>query len=393
MKILQIYNEYRSLYGGEDVVVDKTSAVIEKSGNEALMFRRSSRGMDESWAQKFRAFANGIYSKSAYRDLSALLRDERPDVVHAHNIYPMLSPSVLVACREANIPVVLSLHNYVLTCPTVMHLSHGRICESCRGGREYFCILKNCRSNIVESMAYGVRSASARKFGFFHEYVDRFIALSEFARTRLAEEGFDSRRIEVLPNMVSIPHAATDPAVGRYVAYVGRMSPEKGVGVLLDAAAKLPDTRFRLAGDGPLIEELRTRATANVEFVGRLRYEETAEFFRGARMLVIPSICYEMCPLVISEAMSHGLPVISSRIGGLPELVKEGITGRLFEPGDSTELAMQITQLWDDPAACVRLGEAGRVKAIREYGEETYSERLMSLYEVVAQRGAGATPL
>ncbi len=126
MKILQLYNQYRSMFGGEDVVVEATAAIIEKSGSQALLFQRSSRGMDESWTQKLQTVANGFYSRSAHRDLSALLRDERPDVVHAHNLYPMLSPSVLVACREVRIPVVLSLHNYVLTCPTPMHLNRGK---------------------------------------------------------------------------------------------------------------------------------------------------------------------------------------------------------------------------------------------------------------------------
>ncbi len=392
MKILQLYNQYRTMFGGEDVVVETTAAVIEKSGSQALLFQRSSKGMDEGLMRKARVFASGIYNRSSYRDLSALLRNERPDVVHAHNLYPMLSPSVLVACREVRVPVVLSLHNYVLTCPTTMHLSQGKVCESCRDDREYFCILKNCRGDLLESAAYALRSASARKLGFFHEYVDRFVALSGFAMQGLVEKGFDPSRITVLPNMVSIPHSASDPGSGRYVAFAGRMRGEKGVEVLLKAAAQLPGIPFRLAGDGPLFDELVAQAPDNVEFVGRLSHEETAQFYRGARMLVIPSLWYEMCPLVVSESMSHGLPVLASRIGGLPELVNEDVTGRFFEPGNAQELARQVSALWEDPAACVRMGKAGRAKVIREYGEAAYSERLMSLYEEVALSGSGGRP-
>lgn len=386
MKVLQLYNEYRSMFGGEDVVVEKTAAMIEKSGNEALMFRRSSRGIDESMWLKIRAFASGIYSRSAQRDLSAVLLSERPDVVHAHNLYPLLSPSVLIACHEARIPVVMSLHNFVLTCPTVMHLSHGKVCESCRGGREYSCVLKNCRGDVLESAAYALRSASARRAGTFHQHVDRFIVLSRFARDGLVQEGFAADRITVLPNSVAAPHEAADPSQGRYVAFAGRMSKEKGVSVLLDAAAELPDIPFRLAGDGPLLNELSARATPNVEFVGRLRHEETAEFYRGARMLVVPSVWYEMCPLVVSEAMSLGIPVVSSRIGGLPELVEEDVNGKLFEPGDSSSLRRIVAALWSDSARCSRLGSAGRANAIRDHGEASYQERLISIYREVIRR-------
>jgi glycosyltransferase involved in cell wall biosynthesis len=394
MKVLQLYNRYRSEFGGEDAVVEATAALIEKRGGEALLFERSSRGLDESLGGKLRAFASGLYNPTSRRELASLLQTDRPDVVHAHNLYPLLSPSVLVACREARIPVVLSLHNYVLTCPTTNHLSHGQACDRCSGGREVQCVLRNCRGNLLESTAYALRSASARKLGFFHDLVDRYLALSEFARDKLVAAGFDADRIEVLPNSVAIPHesAAADPTVGRYVAFAGRMSHEKGVEVLLEAAAALPDTPFHLAGDGPLLDRLSAAAPSNVKFLGRLSKEETAAHYRGARMLVLPSTCFEMCPLVISEAMSHGLPVLASRIGGLPELIDENETGHLFEPGDAKALAERVANLWQDPAECARLGRAGRAKAIREYGESPYGDRLMSLYAEVARRGAGVAP-
>ncbi len=392
MKVLQLYNQYRSKFGGEDVVVESTRAIIEKNGGEALLFQRSSRGMDESLSGKFRAFANGFYSPSSRRDLDAVLREERPHVVHAHNLYPMLSPSVLLACRERRIPVVLSLHNYSLSCPTSAHLSSGKTCDRCLNGREYFCVLKNCRKNIFESTAYALRSASARKFGFFRNYVDRYIALSQFARERLVNNGFEAARIRVLPNMVSIPHEACDPSRGGYVAFAGRMVEEKGVETLLDAARALPEVPFRLAGDGPRYDSLRARAAtlSNVSFVGRLSQGETTNFYRGARMLVIPSIWYEMCPLVISEAMSHGLPVVASRLGGMTELVDEDVTGVFFEAGNAGDLERCISALWRDRAACVRLGEAGRAKAAQEYGEAAYGDRLIALYEEVIRRGAGS---
>jgi glycosyltransferase involved in cell wall biosynthesis len=161
---------------------------------------------------------------------------------------------------------------------------------------------------------------------------------------------------------------------------------------LLAAAARLPDVPIRLAGNGPILQDLSAAAPANATFVNRLDPAEMGAFYRAARFLVVPSMWFEGCPLVVSEAMSRGLPVIASRIGGLPELVDDGTTGLLFEPGNVAELAARIRLLWDDPDLCQRMGEAARQKAMREYSEEVYYQRLVAVYDK-ARAICGKSPL
>lgn len=380
MKLLQVYNDYRS-FGGEAGVVQMIAELVERSGGSAQLWTRSSKEIDRSLVGKVRAFASGIYNFSAARQFRRMLSADRPDLVHVHNLYPLFSPSVLVAARRMGLPVVMTSHNYLLTCPIVNHLHQGRVCEKCFGGREYHCVRQNCRDNRLESLAYALRSFTARKFNLFRDYITIHIVLSEFARQRLIRSGFDARRIVVLPNMVKLGPEPDNRVPGAYVAFSGRMMPEKGVDVLLAAAARLPDVPFRLAGDGPILNELKAAAPPNVHFVGRLAGPEMPAFYRGARLLAIPSKWFEGCPLVVSEAMSHALPIVASRIGGLPEFVDEGGTGRLFEPGDDAELAEHIRALWNSPELCAAMGRAGREKAEREYSRQVYFDRLMAIYE------------
>ncbi len=381
MKILSLYNDYRSVHGGEKAVVDTTAALAPKYGMQVEVATRSSKDLGESFAGKVGAFFSGIYSRKAYAEMDALLARERPDVVHAHNLYPLFSPSVLVAARRAGVPTVMSVHNYGLVCPHWAHLRKGQVCERCVGGRPYWCALLNCRENMGESIGYALRSAFAQAFHLFRDNVTIFIALTHFAKERLAAAGYAKERIEVLPNMVALPESVADPATGEYAAFAGRLSPEKGGNTLLAAAHLLPDIPLRLAGDGPSKGAWESLAPANARFAGVLRGPEMADFYRGARFLVVPSRWFEMCPLVILEAMANGLPVIASNIGGLPELVDDGVTGLLFEPAEAEDLAAKMRRLWEDPDMCRAMGRAARERATREHGEEHYFKRLRAIYD------------
>jgi glycosyltransferase involved in cell wall biosynthesis len=381
VKLLQVFNQYRSLFNGENTVVEQTAQLVEKHGGQVRMMLRSSRDIDPGVIGKTSAFLSGIYSRRAYLDMTRVLREDRPDVVHAHNLYPLFSPSVLVACRRAGVPVVLSVHNQQMTCPKSDHLYRGNICERCIGGKEYHCVLQNCRENIFESIAYAARSLVARRMKFFHDNVTLLIALSQFAKTRLIEAGFREEQIVVLSNMVHDTPQPVVPDKGQYVAFAGRLSPEKGVETLLAAARELPEINVRLAGDGPLESRLRSDLPPNVQMLGRLESGPMKSLYRGARFFVLPSRSYEMCPLVILEAMSHGLPVITSRLGGQAELVEDGVTGFLFDPNDPQDLARKMQRLWEDPQLCQQFGAAGFALEKSHYGEETYYRRLRGIYD------------
>jgi glycosyltransferase involved in cell wall biosynthesis len=264
------------------------------------------------------------------------------------------------------------------------------------GGKEYRCVIKNCRNNILESAAYALRSSVARSFRLFHDNVSVLISLTPFAKAKLVQAGFREDQIAVVPNPAYARHAAADASAGEYVAFAGRISPEKGIDTLLAAAAEMPDVPFQVAGDGPVFSEMKAKAPANVEFLGQLRADQLNEFYERSRMLVVPSLWFEQFPMVVLEAMGRALPVIGSRIGGLPEIIEDSLTGATFEPGNSNDLARQVRRLWDDPQLCRRMGILGRQKALREYTEETYFHNLMAVYQTAIQRsrkGVGLIPV
>lgn len=379
MKIVSLFNS-RRVWGGEDLVIETIAGLLRKKGDSLYSWIRSNAELGTGLAGKLRAFFSGIYSPAAERAMTRLIEREEPDIVHVHNLYPLFSPAVLSACRQRNVPVVLHCHSYLLTCPSTFHFRDKQLCDKCLGGREYWCLLNNCRGSVFESAGYALRNAVARKFELFSENVTLFIVLSEFTRCWLIDAGFRAEQVVVLPNMISVPETTVDPADGEYAAFSGRMSPEKGVSVLLTAATQVPNIPVQLAGDGPQSNLLLAQAPRNVIFGGWRGRTEITDFYRKARFVVVPSVWHEPFGMVAIEAMSHGLPVIASRRGGLPEIVDDGVTGLLFEPGDAVDLADKMAILWNDKELCRRMGFAGREKVIRKYSEDVYYMHLQTIY-------------
>lgn len=369
--------------------MEATARLLRERGHEVVEFVRSSAEIEHMRLGKARAFFSGVYSWLARRRMRNVLGETRPDIVHVHNVYPLISPSVLVECRRAGMPVVMTVHNYRLVCPNGLHLSRGEVCERCLGGREYWCVLRNCEGSLPKSIGYALRNWVARKRRAFLDNVTMYAALTEFQRQRLIAEGFPAERIAVIPNMAGGDGHAAGGAAGDYVAYAGRISPEKGVTHLLSAARRLSDIAFKAAGGYDRMPHLPGEAPANFEFLGHLGTERLNGFYSQARMLVLPSTWFEGFPMTIAEATVRGKPVVCSRIGGLPEIVDDGATGLLFEPGNAADLAEKIRYLWDRRDLCRRMGEAGREKALREYSPEKYYERLMAVYQRAIALGPG----
>lgn len=376
-------------------MVEATVAALRRRGVEADLLSRDSRLLERSLAARAGAFFSGIYSFAAARAMRELLARRRPDFIHVHNLHPQFSPSVIVESHRAGVPVVMTCHNYRLVCPGGMHMQAGRICERCLGGHEYWCLLKNCKENLFESAGYALRNAVHRRLGLYRDRVSLFIAVSQFVRGRLIEAGLPADRIVAIPNMAPIPEepdpATTEAGEGDYIGFAGRFSPQKGIGTLLEAA-RLTGLPVRLAGNAAAMPELARAAPQNVRFLGPLDPPAMAAFYRAARLVVVPSQCLEPFGLVAAEAMGHGRPVLAARIGGLTEIVEDGVTGMLFEPGDADELAVAMERLWADPALCRRMGQAGRARAASEFSEEKYVERLLAAYNQAAATPAPSKP-
>jgi glycosyltransferase involved in cell wall biosynthesis len=379
MKVLLIHNKY-GIISGEELMIKRTVALLRQRGHRVDCLLEDTVPSNAGLLAKERAFVSGIYSLKGVRKVNHWVRTFRPDIVQVQNLYPSLSPWVLPAIRQEGIPVVMCCANSRLVCPNGLLLSHGQVCERCIGGREYWCILRNCEDSLSKSVGYALRNFAARKRRLYHDNVTLYYALTVFQKRKLVEGGFPAERLEVIPNMVETSKSLGKVPLGNYVAFAGRGSPEKGVTTLLQAARDCPQIPFQLAGDFWRMPGVEKGKPANVELLGHLQGPRLDDFFKNCRFLVFPSICYESFGLVVIEAMLHGKPVVCSRLGGLPEIVDDGVNGLLFEPGDAVDLAARIKWLWSRPDLCVEMGKAGREKVLREYSPPRYYERLMQVY-------------
>jgi glycosyltransferase involved in cell wall biosynthesis len=380
MKICTVHNRYGKL-SGEEIVFDNVCSLLEEHGHEVIRFVRSSEEIKRIPFGRVRAFLNGIYSPTSRRTMRRILEEERPDIVHIHNLFPLISPSILPECTEAGIPVFMTVHNYRLVCPNGLFLEKGATCEKCSGGREYWCILKNCEESLLKSVGYAIRIMVARRCRFFLDNVSTYATLTEFQRQRFIAEGFPPDQVVVIPNMANVDHITREPSIGRFVGYVGRVSPEKGIFSLLEAAHISKGVEFKAAGSYDRMPRLVYTAPSNFEFTGHLEPHALGEFYSQSRIIVLCSTCLEGFPMALVEAMFHGKPVVCSRIGGLGEIVEDGKTGLLFDPGNARDLSDKIQHLWNNPHLCQKMGNAGREKAMREYTKEKYYERLIEAYK------------
>lgn len=388
MKIAVVHNRYAAA-SGEETAVENLRTLLVERGHNVVCFTRNSADIRDMFLGRSRAFFSGIFSLSSQFAFRAFLNEARPDVVHIHNVFPLISPSVLLECRRAGVPVVMSVHNYRLVCPTGLHMSKrsARICEKCCGGREYWCVLKNCEGNIVKSLGYAARGLIARKARWYRANVSIYACLTGFQRRRLIAAGYPQERITVIPNMVRPAGGDGDASLGDYVGFAGRISPEKGIDVFIAAARKCPDIGFRAAGNYDRTPGILQRTPSNCTLLGHLGPEALARFYASSRMIVVPSIWYETFGLCAAEAQVQGKAVVCSRIGALPEIVASGASGLLFEPGNADDLAEKIRYLWDRPALCRQMGATGRERALREYSPDVYYERTMTAYQRAIRLG------
>ncbi|MFK8049365.1 MAG: glycosyltransferase family 4 protein [Halioglobus sp.] len=382
MRVLHVNNQHRGV-GGSDAACHAVIDVCSARGMEIGFFERDSKNLPSGLKGKVQAFFGGIYNRSAVEDFDRTLTEFKPDVVHVHELFPMISPWILPRCTAAGVPVVMTCYDFRITCPVATHHNKSGICHECMGGKEYRALLNNCRQSLPESLAYGLRSAVASRFGLFTDHITRFIVLTEFSKQWIENKaGIASDRVATIPCVIPSPETGIDdPSEGAYVAYAGRFVPEKGVEILLEACrrANLP---LRLAGDS--MEHPAIRPEDDAVCIATPTPQSLIDFYRGARVLVVASLWEETFAVVLSEAKSHGVPVIAPRIGAMPDLVQDDVTGLLFETGNVEELTQKISRVWNDTELCRRLGAAGRLDIQTELNEDVCFDRHLKLYEEVA---------
>ena len=342
------------------------------------------------WA-RLRAAARALYSFEARRKLDQLLRAFRPDVAHLQHIYRQLSPAVLDALAARGVPIVQTVHDYWMVCPSrQLYLYHRQeMCYRCKGGRFYNAAIQRCVNyGLSASILAAAEAYLARWTRVYQRRVSFFVSPSEFLRQRLIEGGVPPQRIIRLPYFI---HADEyQPAFqGEGVLYVGRLEVEKGAHLALEAARRLPDIPFQIAGSGRLEGVLRTRAADlnNARLLGQLDAASVRQALRAARLVILPSTCHDVAPLVLLEAFASGKPVVASAVGGIPEIVREGETGRLAPPGDAEALAEAIASLYRAPARVAEMGRTARDYVERQHSPDEHYDRLMAIYAQARRAG------
>lgn len=386
MRVLQIHNQYREP-GGEDTVVRAECRVLRAAGHEVRQYLTENPGSERAAAG---ALAASVWNPAAAARVGRAVDDFRPDVAHVHNTWFSLSPSVLLALRRRRVPVVMTVHNYRLACANGLFMRANRPCTEClehgpaRAVR-HACYRDSRAASAVAAAGIGIH----RTLSTWSRLVDRFVVLSRFARERLVQAGLPQDRMVVGSNFVPEPGArGAAPSRSDEVLFVGRLSPEKGLRVLLEAwgAAAPSGLRLTVVGDGVERAELEGRAPTGVSFLGRRDREDVLRRLRDARALVIPSLWYEGQPMVALEAMSGGTPLVLSDIGGLPEVLAERQAGWLAEPGRPSALARVLAQLTDDELVDER-GRGARLRYEDAFTPEAALERLHGVYRAAGVDG------
>lgn len=376
MRILVAHNAYQQR-GGEDAVVESEVTLLRNHGHQVQVYSQHNDALNHM--PRAVAAMSTIWSQQSASDVDALCSRFRPDVIHVHNTFPLISPSLYWAAAKQHVPVVQTLHNFRLLCPQAIFLRDGKICEDCIGKVPWRAVTHKCyRESAMQSAVITSMLATHRAIGTYRNRVTRYIALNKFARNKYIEGGLPADRFRIKPNFV--PSTDLPSWEGRRSGlYVGRLSSEKGLDVLAGAVRLLGDAPLDVIGSGPL--ESLAREAFGARCLGYRPLDEILTRMGKARYLVLPSICYENSPRTIVEAFSCGLPVIASRLGALADIVRDGGTGLLFTPGDPVDLAAKMAWAEAHPAHMIRMGQAARAEYEAEYTPERNHEMLMDIYD------------
>ncbi|MDX2097641.1 MAG: glycosyltransferase [Leptolyngbyaceae cyanobacterium bins.59] len=382
MRILAVHNYYQQP-GGEEQIFKTEADLLEANGHEVIRFTLDNdqiNGMNSLTLAK-----KTLWNSTVYQELRSLIREQKPQVAHFHNTFPLISPAAYYAAKAEGVAVVQTLHNYRLLCPNGLFFRNGKVCEDCLGKPVPLPgVIHRCyRSSLGASAVVAATVSFHSLRGTWTQAVDTFIAYSRFAMDKFVEGGIPAEKLAFKTNFL---HPAPAPGEGKggYGLFVGRLSVEKGLGVMLDAwrqlGGKIP---LKILGDGPMSGLVKDamQEMPEVEWLGRRPLEEVYEVMGNAAFLVFPSEWYETFGRVAIEAFARGTPVVASNIGAISELVEHQRTGLLFRPSDSQDLATQINWLLSHPQELRQMRQEVRSEFEAKYTAEDNYKRLMEIYQ------------
>ncbi len=406
MKVL-IANSFHYHRGGDCTYTFELAKLLESQGHEVVHFAMEHpNNIDSDFSEYFvsqvdydRIFDNGsllerlktmpkfIYSFEAKKRIEQLILDTKPDIIHVQNIHHLLTLSILSVAKKFRLPIVWTLHDYSLICPDISLLRAGAICEACSGGKFYRALLNKCKRDSASASLVVCLSSYLNQT--LKRMVDIFISPSLFLKNKFIENGFDPHNIYHIPHFIDIPkdveQNASDISKSDYFLYLGRLSPEKGIDLLIEASKEIGTVQLFIAGEGSIGDELRqlekNNARNNIRFLGHVPAKKAQLLLKNALFLVLPSTCYENFPYSALEAFSWGKPVIASRIGGMPEQIKHGLNGLLFEPGNKVDLHQKIKYLLANRALLLNMGKQAKERVESQYSKKRHFQALIKVYE------------
>ena len=387
MNILQIHNDYKIL-GGETKVVENEKKLLEYHGHNVTQFLDENIRIDKfDFLDRIKFFKNAFFDHQQYLKLKAQIKKVCPDIIHVHNVFPLISPSAYYAAHEANVPVVQTIHNFRFLCPNGLFLRNNEICELCKNGSYFNAIKYRCyKDSFVFSSLYACSIKYHRVKKTFYDKIDVLIALSAFSKNKLIEGGFSAKKIIIKPNFLSYNHSSSSLKIkDNYFIFIGRLSKEKGIHTLLHAAKALPEQQIKIIGNGEELDYINRfislNKLTNISVLGFLDGQEKYNLIQKAKSLIFPSVWYENFPITILESYLSGTPVIASNIGSLPEIVNNNRTGLLFKSGDSYELAAKLKWAIDHPEEMKQMGINARKEFEEKYTAKRNYQMLIDIYK------------
>ena len=389
IKVLLVHNRYQ-LPGGEDLGFDSEVRMLRENGHEVIEYVRKNNDIKNySFPQKILFPKEMTWSQRTYEEISKILIDKKPDIAHFHNTFPLISPSAYYACQKFNIPVVQLLNNYRLICPGGFLFRDDKVCEDCISKSLMESVKNRCYKNsylLSSSLAMMIKFHRIKNTWFSH--VNKYISLSEFSKNKYVEAGFKANQIFVKSNFIE-----KDPLkrnkYDNHVLFFGRLSREKGPHIFIKAAENLINTKikFRIIGNGPMDKELNNyvlkKKITNVEFVNHISNSDIFNQIKSAKFVVIPMMWYEFLPRVLIETLACGVPIITSDIGVMANIVRNQINGLHFKVGDHKDLSKKIIKLFNDDLLVDKISKNNRDLYLSEYTKEKNYQKLINIYNEV----------
>ncbi|MDJ0712608.1 MAG: glycosyltransferase family 4 protein [Prochloraceae cyanobacterium] len=396
---LTILNAGQNYYirGGSDRYQFALSELLRDRGHQTIPFAAANpKNQPTQWSGYFPPGVNFdrptpgdlmrfIYSKSAARSMERLLEENSINIAHLHIYYGQLTSSILAPLKKAGIPIVQTLHEYKIVCPVYTLLSNGEICQECQGNAFWKATVKKCnRNSLARSILSTVESYVSKWLGSV-DRVDRFIAVSHFQREKLIELGVPAEKITAVHNFIDASEIEVNSEPGEYFLYFGRLESYKGLFTLIEAASSLQDIPLLIVGDGEArsqIEQLiEQKDLKHVKLLGFKQKEELHRLISNSICTISPSQWYETFGLTLIESFARGRPAIASSIGGMTEIVTDGVDGYLVSPGDAEKLRSRMVSMAKHRRQAVDMGLAGRRKVETQFNSENHYQKVMEVYQ------------